>query len=186
LVLNKKSLIALGEGILSNKAKSTEGIDVDLILSFVDSSKGLKAKISDSGRVRIQQDLDGKVFSYDPTDVIEVLHRADSEAKPFIQVNFRNNAKVLFTETLIGFKPLETLGLDMARIPKVVTTPDLVSVFEAIEEALGSDNSLEHEVEILKRVYTSIISGGEKVGFDLSTERGWLNRLLASNSRAVA
>ena len=35
----------------------------------------------------------------------------------------------------MGFKPVEIVGLDMSRIPKVVTTPDLVSVFEAIEDA---------------------------------------------------
>ena len=43
-----------------------------------------------------------------------------------------------------------------------------------------------HEVEILKKVYLAIIAGGEKVGFDLSPERSWLNRLLASKFRASA
>ncbi len=170
---------------MSSKSKSTHA-ELDHILNFVDASKGLRAKISETGKVQIRQDLDGKVFSFNTQDVTEVLHRADSEGKPFIQVNFKSGTKVLLTETLVGFKPLETLGLDMGRIPKVVTTPDLVSVYEAIEESLGADNGLDHEVEILKKVYLAIISGGEKVGFDLSSERKWLNRLLASKLKACA
>ena len=169
----------------NSKSKSTHA-ELDLILNFVDSSKGLRAKISESGRVQIRQDLDGKLFHFHSLDATEVLHRADSEGKPFIQINFKNGAKVLLTETLVGFKPIETLGLDMARIPKVVTTPDLVSVYEAIEESLSSDSSLDTEIEILKKVYIAIIAGGEKVGFDLGTEREWLNRLLASKLKASA
>ncbi|KYG61383.1 hypothetical protein AZI87_17860 [Bdellovibrio bacteriovorus] len=171
--------------MLSIKSKSTHA-ELDHILNFVDASKGLRAKINESGRVQIRQDLDGKLFSFNSQDVNEVLHRADSEGKPFVQVNFKNGTKVLLTETLVGFKPLETLGLDMGRIPKVVTTPDLVSVFDAIEESLGADNGLDHEVEILKKVYMAIVSGGEKVGFDLTTERLWLNRLIASKFKASA
>ena len=170
---------------MSTKSKSTVA-ELDHILNFVDSSKGLRAKINESGRVQIRQDLDGKLFSFSTQDVSEVLHRADSDGKPFLQVNFKNGLKVLLTETLIGFKPVETLGLDMTRIPKVVTTPDLVSVFEAIEESMGADNGLEQEVEILKKVYLAILTGAEKVGFDLSTERKWLNRLLASKFKASA
>lgn len=169
----------------NSKSKSTHA-ELDHILNFVDSSKGLRAKINESGRVQIRQDLDGKLFTFSTQDVTEVLHRADSEGKPFIQVNFKNGTKVLLTETLVGFKPVETLGLDMSRIPKVVTTPDLVSVYEALEESMGADSGADTEVEILKKVYLAIISGGEKVGFDLSTERKWLNRLLASKFKACA
>lgn len=169
----------------SSKTRSTHA-ELDHILNFVDASKGLKAKINESGRVQVRQDIDGKLFSFSAQDVNEVLHRADSEGKPFIQVNFKNGTKVLLTETLVGFKPLETLGLDMGRIPKVVTTPDLISVYEAIEESMGADGGPDHEVEILKKVYTAIVTGGEKVGFDLEPERTWLNRLLASKFKASA
>lgn len=169
----------------NSKSKSTHA-ELDHILNFVDSSKGLHAKIHESGRVQIRQDLDSKLFSFSTQDLSEVLHRTDSEGKGFIQVNFKNGSKVLLTETLVGFKPIETLGLDMGRIPKVVTTPDLVSVYEAIEESMGADSGLDTEVEILKKVYLAIIAGGEKVGFDLGTERTWLNRLLASKFKASA
>ncbi len=164
---------------------NTSPIDLDAILSYVENSNGLTAKVTDSGRIQVSQDVDGKIFIFDSQEVSEVISRRDSEGKPFIQVNFRNSNKILFTNALIGFKPLETLGLDMSRIPKVVTTPDLVSVFEAIEDALSTDSS-ENEIEILKKVYYSILSGAEKVGFDLAFERRWINRLMASKFRASA
>ena len=169
----------------NSKAKSTVS-DLDHILNFVDSSKGLRAKINESGKVQVHQDLDGKVFSFSTVEISEVLHRTDLEGKAFIQLNFKNGNKVLLTDTLVGFKPIETLGLDMSRIPKVVTTPDLVSVFEAIEESLGADSGLDNEVEILKKVYQAILSGGEKVGFELNFERKWFNRLIASKFKASA
>lgn len=170
---------------MSSKSKSTHA-ELDHILNFVDASKGLRAKINESGRVQIRQDVDGKVFWFNAQDINEILHRADSDGKPFIQVNFKSSVKVLLTDTLIGFKPQEILGLDMARLPKVVTTPDLTSVFDAIEESLGSDNAVDHEVEILKKVYLAIISGAENVGFDLDSERKWINRLIASRIKACA
>ena len=169
----------------NSKTKSTNA-ELDQVLNFVDSSKGLRAKMFDAGKVEITQDLDKKVFTFNFHEIQEILHRSDSEGKAFVQVNFKNNHKVLLTDTLIGFKPTETFGLDMNRIPRVVTTPDLVSVFEAIEESMGADGSQDSEVEILKKVYNAIVTGGEKVGFDLEAERGWLTRLLASKFRASA
>lgn len=169
----------------SNKHKSTTS-DLDSILNYVDSSRGLKAKVGESGKIQIYQDLDGKIFTFSMQDIGEILHRMDADGKPFIQLNLRGGHKVLFTDTLIGFKPVETVGLDISRIPKVVTTPDLMSVFEAIEESMGAESGADSEVEILKKVYFSILAGGEQVGFDLSFERKWLNRLIASRSKACA
>ncbi len=159
--------------------------DLDTILNYIDHSHGLRTQGSDSGKIQVHQEVDGKVFSFSISDVTEVISRTDADAKPFIQVNFQSSHKVLFTDTLIGFKPLETHDLDMSRIPKVVTTPDLMSVFEAIEEALSSE-TVDQEVEILKKVYYAILSGAEKVGFDLSFERAWISRLMASKFRASA
>lgn len=169
----------------NSKAKSTVS-ELDHILNYVDSSKGLRAKVNESGKVQIHQDLDGKVFSFGSSDLSEILHRNDSDGKPFIQINFKNGHKVLLTDTLVGFKPSETVGLDMSRIPKVVTTPDLTSVFDAIEESLGADNGLDGELEILKKVYLSILTGAERIGFELSFERKWINRLIASKIKASA
>lgn len=169
----------------SNKHKST-ATELDSILNYVDSSRGLKAKVGDTGNVQIHQDVDGKVFKFTTQDIGEILQRMDVDGKPFLQLNLKSGHKVLFTDTLIGFKPVETLGLDVSRIPKVVTTPDLLSVFDAIEESMGAESGADNEVEILKKVYFSILAGGEQVGFDLSFERNWLNRLLASRAKACA
>lgn len=165
--------------------KSTHA-ELDQVLNFVDSSKGLTARVCDANAVEVVQDLDGKVYSFNPHDIQEILHRADSEGKAFLQINFKNNNKVLVTDTLIGFKPFETFGLDMNRIPRVVTTPDLVSVFEAIEESMGADGTQDNEAEILKKVYSAIVTGGERVGFKLESERLWINRLMASKFQASA
>lgn len=159
---------------------------VDHILNYVDSSKGLRARVTDNGKVSIAQDIDGKSMSFFASDVSEVLHRSDSDGKPFVQVNFKSGSKVLLTETLVGFKPFETMGLDMNRIPKVVTTPDLKSVLEAVEESLGSDSSQDHETEVLKKVFQAILLGAERVGIELPEERAWFNRLAASRLRAAA
>lgn len=156
------------------------------ILAFVDQSTGLSSNVTESGAVAIEQNVDGKIFRFTCEELSEVLQRFDADGKQFIQVNFQSGNKVLFTETLVGFKPRETLGLDMNKIPRVVTTPDLISVFEAIEDSLSSDSTPEHEIEILKKVFLAILHGGENAGFDLTFERKWLARLVPSKFRASA
>lgn len=156
------------------------------ILEYVESSGGLSSNVTDAGVISIYQAIDGKVFRFTDTQLSEVLQRFDSDGKPFIQVNFQSGSKVLFTDTLVGFKPRETVGLDMTKIPRVVTTPDLLSVFEAIEESMSSDNGPENEVEILKKVFQAILLGGETAGFDLGFERRWLASLTSSHLKASA
>lgn len=156
------------------------------VLNFVDTATGLKSEVTESGIVTIQQNIDGKLFRFKCEDLNDVLQRVDADGKQFIQVNFQSGNKVLFTDTLVGFKPRETIGLDMGKIPRVVTTPDLISVFEAIEESIGSDLTPLNEVEILKKVFQAILQGGELAGFDLSFERRWLARLASANFKASA
>lgn len=156
------------------------------ILRFVEKSTGLSSEIASDETVSIQQDIDGKIFQFAVTNISEVLERTDVEGKAFIQVNFTNGYKVLFTDTLVGFKPRETQGLDMGKIPRVVTTPDLLSVLTAIEDGLSSETMNDYEIEVLKRVYSAIIEGGEAAGFKLDFERLWLSRLLATNLKASA
>ncbi|MFN7729014.1 MAG: hypothetical protein ACK5P7_07645 [Bdellovibrio sp.] len=155
------------------------------VLSYVDHSAGLSSSVTEEGSIFIQQALDGKTFRFNMRDLTEVLQRTDADGKGFIQINFTNGHKVLFTDTLVGFKPRGVLGLDMGKIPKVVTTPDLISVFEAIAESLSSDPQ-DHEIEVLKKVFLAILTGGEQAGFDLQFERRWLGRLLPTRYRASA
>lgn len=156
------------------------------VLRFVDSSSGLTCQVSETGNVQIQQSLDGKTFRFQANQLSEILPRVDADGKQFIQVNFQSGIKILITETLVGFKPQQTSGLDMAKIPRVVTTPDLISVLEAIEESMSADDAGENEVEILKKVFHSILQGGEGAGFDLSFERRWLTRLTSTRLKASA
>jgi hypothetical protein len=86
----------------------------------------------------------------------------------------------------VGFKPFEVTGLDMSKIPRVVTTPDLMSVFEAIEESLSSEDGIDMELDILRKVYQSILIGGEMAGFDLKFERKWMDRLYSVKFQASA
>ncbi|MBX3018579.1 MAG: hypothetical protein KF767_11870 [Bdellovibrionaceae bacterium] len=156
------------------------------VSAFVGQAQGLSFIEADGGRMQVTQSVDGKCFRFNPQDLSEVVHRFDTDGKVFIQVNFKSGLKVLLTENLVGFKPEQVMGLDMTKLPKVVTTPDLVSVLEAIEETLSSDSLVEHELEILKRVYHAILKGGELAGFDLHFERRWLERLTPSAFRASA
>lgn len=167
-------------------AEKNPAIMLDEILRYVEGSSGLSSKLTAEGKIQVVQSVDKKIFGFDHDEVAEVLSRADGDGKPFLQVNFQSGSKVLLTDNLIGFKPSQIAGLDMGRIPKVVTTPDLVSVFEAIEETLGADVGNDSELEVLKKVFFAILGGGELAGFDLGDERKWISRLIASRVKVSA
>jgi len=170
---------------LSNTKGTAQLNKMDLILNYIDQTKGLHARLYDNGSIEIVQDLDQRKFRFSMSHVVDVLDRLDSEGKGFLQVNFTSGLKILVTDTLIGFKPAEVLGLDMGKLPKVVTTPDLSSVKEAIEDSLDSDGS-SYELEVLKKVFQSILDGAEKVGFSLNDQRIWISRISASKFTAAA
>ena len=156
------------------------------IVRYVEKSSGLSCSVESGTSVQVSQSIDGKIFKFTMEQLAEVLERSDVDGKPFIQINFTTGYKVLFTDTLVGFKPRETYGLDMSKIPRVVTTPDLLSVLNAIEDGMSSENIADFEIEVLKRVYFSIIQGGESAGFDLTDEKKWLTRILPSQMKASA
>lgn len=152
------------------------------ILNFVEASTGLKLSSPTDEVVRLEQEVDGKVIQIQTSQLDAVLFRSDTEGREFIQVNFSSGHKILITENLIGFKPVAPKGLDSTRIPKVVTTPDILSVFEAIQDTLHGDSAPKNEISdlaILRKVYEAVLAGGEAVGFDLSTERAWMARIPA-------
>jgi hypothetical protein len=153
------------------------------ICEFLATATGLKHEIVEDEKITISQVADNKAIAFEMNLVTDVLSRKDTEGNDFVQINFSNSRKILLTTTLIGFKPAPIQGLDMQKLPKVVTTPDLNSVFEAIEEAMSYRVSSE-ELDTLKKVYNSILAGGEMVGFDLLQERQWIWSLL--NSKASA
>ncbi len=147
------------------------------ILVFVEQSSGLRGYSVSECKARIHQSADGKSIDIETEQIEDVLFRSDTEGEEFIQVNFVSGHKILLTDTLIGFKPAAPKGLDVSKLPRVVTTPDVVNVFEAIQDALHSAGPDSHELNVLKRVFEAVLTGGEAVGFDLSNERSWLARI---------
>lgn len=145
--------------------------DIKKFLEAADS--GLRLIGGDSEHCLLQV-ADGKSLRIKPQSIETVLKRDDSDGNPFLQVNFITGHKVLLTKHLIGFKPSEGYGLDETRLPKVVTTSDLLSIIDVIADADDFDHT---EFDVLRKVYLSILDGGEAVGFDLSRERQWLSQL---------
>lgn len=146
------------------------------ICDFVGKSSGLASKLEDV-ILEIFQRADGKTMAFDVSELDEVIPRVDADGKDFLQINFLNGKKILLTDNLIGFKPLPSIGLDMSKLPKVVTTPDLISVVDAIEDSMLTGTGATEEVDILKKVFDSVLRGAEAVGFDLTPERVWLHNL---------
>lgn len=152
------------------------------IKAFLETEgSGLQLIHSIKGEHVLVQKTDGKSLKIKPETVEAVLNREDSEGNPFLQVNFLDGQKVLLTKHLIGFKPSRVYGLDDQRLPKVVTTPDLLSIIDVITD---EDHLDTQEFDVLRKVYLSIVDGGEAVGFDLSKEREWLAQmtLFAANA----
>jgi hypothetical protein len=145
-----------------------------VITDFIGRASGLELLVG-QGDIAIRQKVDNRSISFSVSKVEEVLSRQDAEGRDFLQVNFIDGKKILITEKLVGFKPAETAGLDLRKLPKVVTTPDLVSVVEAIEESVNSHGHRAEEIDVLRRVFDSVLNGAEAVGFEVGAERNWLN-----------
>jgi hypothetical protein len=156
------------------------------ILAFAQRCSGIKTELVAETRIRIRQSLDQKGIEFDCALLDDVLLRTDATGDEFLQVNFSTGKKILITQKLVGFKPIAVRGIDLSRLPKVVTTPDIVSVFDAIQDALQSDEADNHEVSVLKRVFEAVLAGGEEIGFDLSVERSWIRRVPSQLSRSVS
>jgi hypothetical protein len=154
------------------------------ILNFVARASGLRASKTSAEDIRLHQLADGKSIVIDAKKLDEVLWRTDTQSAEFVQVNFLNGHKILLTETLVGFKPGTPPGIDHSRLPRVVTTPDVVNVFEAIQDVLHQSGPRSHELSVLKKVFDAVLMGGEDAGFDLAEERTWLARLPTNLAKA--
>lgn len=159
---------------------------VNEIVNFLDCAKGFSFKIN--GKIiEITQVEDKKVISFSLDNVEKVLSRQDFDGSVFLQVNFQSGLKVLVTKHLVGFKPTELTGFDSQKIPKVVTTVDLKSVVKALEDTYDEDNyQTDVELEVLTKVYHSILLGAEAIGFDMTTERNWYIRSMLNRKAATA
>lgn len=155
------------------------------INEFVAKSSGLKSKLADNEKLHIKQTADGKNIQFPIAELEEVISRIDSDGHTFLQVNFLSGKKILLTQNLIGFKPAPSRGLDLGKLPKVVTTPDLLSVVEAIEDTMSTTPAQPEELDVLKKVFDSVLRGAEAVGFDTTPERMWMQGL-NKNTKASA
>jgi hypothetical protein len=139
-------------------------------------------------KLELTQKEDLKNICIDFEQIEKVLARQDVDGSKFLQINFEQGTKILITKTLVGFKPNQLIGFDLTRIPRVVTTIDLMSVSKAIEDLFDSEETAESsaEIEILKKVYQSILYGAEGVGFKMQAEKTWLSSILLNQSAVSA
>lgn len=163
-------------GVILNISSLHQEKLVERVIHFINNSSGLTVDWCDEYSINIHQLSDGKSLSIPIRNLRDVILRKDSQQRNFIQIDFVNGLKILLTQLLIGFKPYPIHGLDMKEVPKVVTTPDLYRVFQAIEETLSLDGD-EVEVHLLTHIFRSILKGGEIVGFDLKKEKSCFYRL---------
>ncbi|NQZ17653.1 MAG: hypothetical protein HRT44_00070 [Bdellovibrionales bacterium] len=164
--MNNSNMFGTGEQMLEE------------IFKYVNNTDGLNFADCELGDYFIiEQSVDQRKITINKFDVEDVLNRVDEEGQEFLQVNFVSGKKVLLTKKLIGFRPLTMFGLDMEKLPKVVTTPDIMNIFDAIQESLCHEDNSWEELEVLRKVYDSVVCGGESVGFDLTKERELFSRI---------
>lgn len=160
---------------------SVKGNEIlDVLNDYAHCTEGLKIQVSD--KITIAQSDDAKTISLSLSDIEEVLVRKDQDEKIFLQLNLNIGTKALLTNNWIGFKPVVEDDM-LEHVPRVVTTPDLLSVFEALEESKRF--GLLDEANTLRQVYMAIIQGGERIGFDMSEERLWIQRLGLSTAMSA-
>ncbi len=147
------------------------------IVEFVSQCRGLSLLESGEGELVIYQRVDGKCLTVQLKHIKEVIARTDGNKEEFLQINFTDNKKIILTDGLVGFKPVLGHHLSADRLPKVVTTPDLVSFIEALEEAFYDTGTGSDEIDDVREYFDSILKGGEEVGFNLICERIWATRL---------
>lgn len=150
--------------------------NLDTILEYISNSKGLSLVQQAADWLEVLQQVDKKVLKLNKANVESVFQRVDADGQSFLQVNFFGDDKLLLTDRLVGFKPLNNYDLDMEKVPKVVTTPDMLSVIEAIEDSFGNQHG-NIEVEVLKKLYLSVLDGAERIGFDVSNEKAWITQI---------
>ncbi len=151
------------------------------ILEFAMRSSDLEVEQLTLDQVRIRQKIDGHMLVIRASRLQDILMRNDADGRSFVQVNFHDGLKILITERLIGFKPaVRKVGTPTAgqgaptsnsKLPRVVTTPDLLSVLEAMEDAA---ESADRDLTVLRELFDSIVRGAERAGFDVEKEKAWL------------
>ena len=144
----------------------------------------LENKKEYNNTITLFQNYDRKVLSFEIDKVQKVLERKDYNGKTFLQVNFKDGKKILLTQEFIGFSPAVGVGIDVFKLPKVVTTADILSVIEAIESTIYGTEHYQESLYEAKMFFESIAAGAESIGFDLTGERLWVEKLLPKTALA--
>ena len=145
-----------------------------MIRDYVANSGGLRGQEVGTTQIEIRQVYDQKALRVDTLSIKDVLDRIDTDGKRFLQVNFLDGKKILVTDSFIGFKPVIPPERTSEKLPKVVTTSDLISVIEAIEDLVtGGGKGVKEDLESFRKIYLSIIEGAEQVGLNCENEKNW-------------
>ena len=159
------------EAFLSNSNK----------LSILGSDLGIEKK---HNKITLFQNYDRKTLSFEIENVKKVLERKDYNGQSFLQVNFKDGKKILLTQEFIGFSPAVGVGIDVLKLPKVVTTADILNVIEAIESTIYGTEHYQESLYEAKMFFESIAAGAESIGFDLTGERLWVEKLIPKTALA--
>ena len=157
----------------------------DIIKCFLSQTQKLSMLEEDEEeKITVFQNYDKKTLSFYESDIEKVLERKDYSEEAFLQVDFKNGKKILLTNEFVGFSPAVSTETEMEaqKLPKVVTTADLLSVIEAIENSLYGTDQYHESLHDIKLFFETIASGAESVGFNLVGERLWVDRLLLENT----
>ncbi len=149
-----------------------------IIEDFLSHARQLSLLKKDSAeKITLLQNHDKKTLSFYESDIDKILDRKDGKGEAFLQVNFKNGKKILLTNEFIGFSPVECGEIPKGKLPKVVTTADLLSVIEAIESSLYGTDQYQESLQDVQLFFEAIASGAEAIGFSLTGERLWVERL---------
>lgn len=175
------------EATLKKINSETTSQHINDVINYLESQTHFAFKF-DEQILELTQKEDHKKIAIDFEEIEKVLTRQDVDGSKFLQINFKQGTKILITKALVGFKPNQLIGFDLTRIPRVVTTIDLVSVSKAIEDLFDAEETPESkaEIEILKKVYQSILYGAEGVGFKMQAEKTWLSAILLNQTATAA
>ena len=151
----------------------------ELIGAFLSNSKNLSFETSESSETEfsIVQKYDRKSLFFSTEEFEKVLEREDSHGENFLQINFKNGKKIILTEDYIGFSPAVCVDFD-SQLPKVVTTVDLLNVIDAIEGTVYGTEHYQESLSDVKLFFEAIASGAESIGFDLTGERLWIEKII--------
>lgn len=150
--------------------------------AFLSKSKSLsliEAKKSEN-EFSILQNNDKKQIFITTESIEKLLERKDQKGEIFLQINFKNGKKIILTEDFIGFAPADCVGLFGKKLPKVVTTADLLNVIDAIEGSVYGTEQYQESLSDVKLFFEAIAAGAESIGFDITGERLWVEKIVST------